>query len=120
LWKRAPFLAAALAFCLVSLTGIPPTAGFWGKMYVFNAGIRADLEWLVIVGVLNSVISAYYYLGVARQMFLGDAETQERVRTSPTIGLSLGVATLGTLIFGILPMPLISAAQDAVEIFARQ
>ncbi len=120
MWKRSPFLAVALAFCLVSLTGIPPTVGFWGKMYIFNAGIRADLGWLVIIGVLNSVISAYYYLGVARQMFLGDAEGRERVPTTPTIGLSLGVATLGTLIFGILPMPLISVAQDAVEIFSRQ
>ncbi|MGE5596930.1 MAG: NADH-quinone oxidoreductase subunit N [Hyphomicrobiales bacterium] len=120
MWKRSPFLAVTLAFCLVSLTGIPPTAGFWAKMYVFNAGIRADLGWLVIIGVLNSVVSAYYYLGVARQMFLGDAEGQERVPTTPTIGLSLSVATLGVLVFGILPMPLISAAQDAVEIFARQ
>ncbi len=118
MWKRSPFLAVALAFCLVSLTGIPPTAGFWAKLYIFNAGIRADLAWLVIVGVLNSVISAYYYLGVARQMFLGDPAGEEPVRTSPSIGLSLGVATLGVFVFGILPMPLISAAQDAVEIFA--
>ena len=72
MWKRSPFLALALAFCLVSLTGIPPTVGFWGKMYIFNAGIHADLAWLVIIGVLNSVLSAYYYLGVARTMFLGE------------------------------------------------
>lgn len=120
MWKRSPFLAVVLAFCLVSLTGIPPTVGFWAKMYIFNAGIRADLAWLVIIGVLNSVFSAYYYLGVARQMFLGDAEGRERVPTTPTIGLSLGVAALGVLVFGIIPMPLISAAQDAVAIFARQ
>jgi len=94
MWKRSPFLTVALAFCLVSLTGIPPTVGFWSKLYIFNAGIRADLAWLVIVGVLNSVISGYYYLSVARQMFLGDAEGAEPVKTSPSIGLSLGVATL--------------------------
>ncbi|MCC7363635.1 MAG: NADH-quinone oxidoreductase subunit N [Dehalococcoidia bacterium] len=120
MWKRSPVLALALAFCLVSLTGIPPTAGFWAKMYIFNAGIRADLAWLVIIGVLNSVISGYYYLSVARQMFLGDAEGADRVRVSPSIGLSLGVATLGVLVFGILPTPLISAAKDAAEIFSRQ
>ncbi len=119
MWKRSPFLALGLAFCLVSLTGIPPTAGFWAKLYIFNAGIRADLLWLVIVGVLNSVISAYYYLSVARQMFLGDAEDEETIRTTPSIGMALGVATLGVLIFGILPMPLISAAENAVEIFSR-
>ncbi len=118
MWRRAPLLAVALAFCLVSLTGIPPTVGFWAKLYIFNAGIRADLAWLVIVGVLNSAISAFYYLGVVRQMFLGAPESEEAVRTAPSTALSLAVATAGVLAFGILPMPLISAARDAVEIFA--
>jgi NADH-quinone oxidoreductase subunit N len=90
-------------------------------MYIFNAGIRADLAWLVIIGVLNSVISAYYYLAIARTMFLGDAEESGTpIRTTPSIGLSLGVATAGVFIFGILPMPLISAAKDAVSIFAQK
>ena len=119
MWKRSPFLAVALAFCLVSLTGIPPTAGFWAKMYIFNAGIRADLLWLVVIGVLNSVVSAYYYLAVVRQMFLGQGEG-ESIRTTPSIGLSLGVATAGVFVFGVLPMPLISAAKDAVAIFAQK
>ena len=64
MWKRSPFLAFALAVCLVSLTGIPPTAGFFAKLYIFNAAVQADLVWLVIIGVLESVISAYYYLRV--------------------------------------------------------
>jgi len=119
MWKRSPFLSLGLAFCLISLTGIPPTAGFWGKMYIFNAGIRADLAWLVIVGVLNSVVSAFYYLSVVRQMFLGDAEDGRSIATTPSIGMALGAATLGVLVFGILPMPLISAAENAVEVFAR-
>ena len=120
MWKRSPVLAAALAFCLISLTGIPPTVGFWGKLYIFNAGMRADLAWLVIVGVLNSIVAGYYYLSVARQMFLGDAEEGERFQVSPTIGLALAVATAGVLVFGALPSPLIDAAQNAAEIFARQ
>lgn len=119
MWKRAPVLAAVLAFCLISLTGIPPTAGFWAKIYVFNAGIRADLAWLVIVGVLNSVISGYYYLGVVRQMFLGDAEDESEFRISPTIGISLAVTATGVLIIGVLPGPVIRAAQDAVQIFGQ-
>ncbi len=118
MWRRAPFLALALALCLVSLAGIPPTAGFWAKIYVFNAGIRADLVWLVIIGVLNSVISAYYYLAVVREMFLGDAEDERKLPVSPTIGLALGVATVGVIVFGIIPMPLVEAARDAAEIFA--
>jgi len=120
MWKRAPFLSLGLAFCLVSLTGIPPTVGFWAKLYIFNAGIHADLAWLVIIGVLNSVISAYYYLGVARQMFVGEPGGDgSTIRTTPSIGLSLGVATAGVFIFGVLPMPLISAARDAVQIFTQ-
>ncbi len=119
MWKRSPFLTLALAFCLVSLTGIPPTAGFWAKLYIFNAGIRADLTWLVIIGVANTVVSGYYYLSVARQMFLGEAEDGKTIRTTPPIGMALGAATLGVLVFGILQMPLISAAKDAAVIFAR-
>lgn len=117
--KRSPLLALGLAFCLVSLIGVPPTVGFWAKMYIFNAGVRADLVWLVVVGVLNSLVSAYYYFGVVRQMFSGEPDETGRLRVSPTLGLSLGVATLGVLVFGIIPMPLISAAENAVEIFAR-
>jgi NADH-quinone oxidoreductase subunit N len=120
MWKRSPFLSLGLAFCLVSLTGIPPTAGFWAKLYIFNAGVRADLTWLVIVGVLNSLVSAYYYWGVIRQVFTGESEEKTPIRTSPSIGLSLGVAAAGVFVFGILPMPLISAARDAADIFAQR
>jgi NADH-quinone oxidoreductase subunit N len=118
MWKRAPFLALALAFCLVSLTGIPPTVGFFAKMYIFNAGVRADLTWLVIVGVLNSVVSGYYYLGVVRQMFLGDAESDAKLSLTPSIGVALTAAVAGVLVFGVYPMPLIDAAREAAGVFA--
>lgn len=119
MWKKSPLLALGLAFCLVSLTGIPPTVGFWAKFYIFNAGIRADLFWLVMVGVLNSVAAGYYYLSVAKQMFLGDAEEGQQFRPSPSILMALGASTVGVLVFGIIPSLLMTAAQDAVEIFAR-
>tara|TARA_B100001123_G_scaffold430326_1_gene550094 strand:- start:2433 stop:3893 length:1461 start_codon:yes stop_codon:yes gene_type:complete len=118
MWRRAPLLALALAICLISLAGIPPTAGFWAKLYVFNAGIRADLAWLVIIGVLNSVVSAYYYLAVVRQMFLGEAEEEERLAISPTIAVALGISTVGVIVFGIFPTPLVDAAREAAAIFA--
>ena len=117
MWKRSPFLAVMLAFCLVSLTGIPPTAGFWAKIFIFNAAISADLAWLVMIGVANSVISAYYYLGVVKQMFLGEpAEDAVRVTTSPSIALAVSAASIGVLVFFILPMPLLSAAESAIEV----
>lgn len=116
MWRRSPVLALALALCLVSLTGIPPAAGFWGKVYLFNAGVRADLGWLVIIAVLNSVISAYYYLGVVRQMFTGEPTDDRVFRPSRPLALALGVATAGVLVFGIIPAPLVDAARQAAEV----
>ena len=76
---------------------------------------RADLLWLVVIGVLNSVVSGFYYLSVARQMFLGEAEDEKTISTSPSIAVALGAATLGVLVFGLIPTPLISAAESAVD-----
>ena len=71
--RRAPFLALALGLALVALVGVPPTGIFIAKLYVFSAAVKADLLWLAIVGVLNSVVSAYYYLRVVRVMYLAPA-----------------------------------------------
>lgn len=118
LWRRSPVLAGVLALCLVSLTGIPPTAGFWAKLYVFNAAIRADLAWLVIIGVLNSLVSAYYYLGIAKTMFVDEPEPEGEFRPSPALAISLGAAAVGVVVLGFIPGPLISAAHDAAETLA--
>ena len=116
--RRAPIPAAVLAVCLLSLTGLPPTAGFFAKLYVFNAAVQADLVWLVLIGVLNTVLSAFYYLGVARQMYLTTAEGEPEISTSlVSRGLLVGAAA-GVLAFGVYPMPLIDAAQRAVNVFA--
>lgn len=115
--RRAPIPAAVLLFCLVSLTGLPPTAGFIAKVYIFNAAVQADLVWLVVLAVLNTAISAFYYLGVARQMYLGTAEGAPEVRAPlATQGLLLASAA-GVFFFGVYPIPLIDAAQRAVNVF---
>ena len=80
--RRSPLLAMALALCLISLTGIPPTAGFVAKVYIFNTAVQSDLVWLVIVAVLNSVVAAYYYLRVVGQMYLVPPLQEERVPVS--------------------------------------
>ena len=113
--RRAPILAAVLAFCFVSLTGLPPTAGFVAKIYVFNAAVQSDLAWLVIVGVLNSAISAYYYLRVVRHMYLAEPEDESSFSPTPMLAIALGVTALGVLVVGLVPTPLIDAAQRAVE-----
>jgi len=116
--RRAPITAAVLTFCLLSLTGLPPTAGFIAKLYIFNAAVQADLVWLAIVAVLNSVLSAFYYLGIARQMYLGEGEGRPVLRVEPAMQGMLLLAAAGVLAFGLYPIPLIDAAQQAVEVFA--
>jgi NADH-quinone oxidoreductase subunit N len=116
--RRAPLLALALAFCLISLTGLPPTAGFVAKIYVFNAAVQSGLVWLVIVAVLNSAVAAYYYLRVVSHMYLAPAASEERIPASWPLGLALGASTLGVLVIGVVPTPLISAAERAVNVFA--
>lgn len=117
-YRRSPLLALGLTICLISLTGIPPTAGFWAKVYVFNAAVQADLVWLALVGVLNSVISAYYYLRVVMYMFARDPETDSSFQPSINLGLAMGIAVLGLLAIGIYPTPLIEASESAARVFA--
>jgi NADH-quinone oxidoreductase subunit N len=118
LGSRAPIPALVLTFCLLSLTGLPPAAGFWAKLYIFNAAVQADLVWLVLVGVLNTVVSAFYYLGIARQMYLAEPASPEPVRASPLMRGVLLAAGAGVLAVFVYPYPLIEAAQRAVNGFA--
>ncbi len=114
--RRAPMIAAVLAFAMVSLIGLPPTAGFMGKLYLFNAAVRGDLVWLAVVGVLNSVISAYYYLRVVRTMYLAPAESEEGVPSSMPVRLALAVTGVAILALGILPGPLLEVSETAIQI----
>ena len=118
LLKRSPWLAAILVLCLLSLTGIPPTAGFWAKLYIFQGAVQAGQEWLVwlvVVAVLNTAVSAYYYLRWARTIVLDEPLETTPVRAAaPIIGM-LTLAGAGVLFLGLVPAPLISAAQRAAE-----
>ncbi len=115
--RRAPVLTLALSFAFISLIGIPPTAGFMAKVYIFNAGVQNDLTWLVVVGVINSVISAYYYLRVVKVMFLSKPVSEEKVPSSPALQFALAVAAIGVLAVGLVPYALIRAAEIAVSAF---
>jgi NADH-quinone oxidoreductase subunit N len=117
LYKRSPMLALALAACLISLTGIPPTAGFIAKVYVFNAAVEADMVWLALVGVLASVISAYYYLGVVMTMFTREPEVETTFQPSPYLAGAVLIAVAGVLAIGVYPNPLIQASESAASIF---
>ena len=113
--RRAPVIAAVLALAMLSLIGIPPTAGFMGKLYLFNAAVQSDLVWLALVGVINSVVSAYYYLRVVRTMYVNPAESEEGVLSSAPVRLALAVTGLGILVIGILPGPLLEISETAIS-----
>ena len=117
--RRAPILAAMLAICLISLTGIPPTVGFWAKIYLFNAAVEADLVWLAVAGVVNTVVSAYYYLRIIKTMYLSPAPSEEGVPTPPPLSLALLMTTGGVVFFGIVPAFLLDFAIRATDSLGR-
>jgi NADH-quinone oxidoreductase subunit N len=117
-YKRSPYLALGLAACLISLTGIPPTAGFIAKVYVFNAAVEANLVWLAVIGVLNSVISAYYYLRVVMNMFTGEPSSEMTFQPSLYLGTAMVIAVVGLFAIGVYPNPLMQASEHAAKIFA--
>lgn len=116
--KRSPLLAGGLAACLISLTGIPPTAGFIAKVYVFDAAVQADLVWLAIIGVLNSVVSSYYYLRIVLNMYGRDPADETTFMPSPSVGLALAVAVVGLFFVGVYPSLLMDASESAANVFA--
>ncbi|MEK7215549.1 MAG: proton-conducting transporter membrane subunit, partial [Chloroflexota bacterium] len=114
-FHRSPLLALGLALCMLSLTGIPPTAGFFGKLFLFGAGVQNGLTGVVLVGVVNSVVSAYYYLGVVKALFVRPSGQDVGITITPSLGLAFGVAVAGTLVLGFLPGPVLNAATAAAR-----
>ncbi len=114
---RAPYSAVALAIFLFSLTGLPPLAGFIGKVYLFAAVIKGQWYVLAVLGVLNSVISLYYYANVVRAMFLESAPVQEAVPTTVYDKVLVTVLLIPTLLFGIYWSPVASLTSISFNIF---
>ncbi len=107
-------MAFVLAMILFSMAGIPPLAGFFAKFYVFAAAIKAGLYPLAVIGVLASVVAAYYYLRVIKVMFFDDA-TQSFMPVERGPGFVMTIATLFVLLFVLVPQPLVNAALAAVQ-----
>lgn len=118
LGPRAPFVSVALAIFLVSLTGLPPTAGFIGKLYLFAALMKDGWIWLAVIGALNSVVSLYYYVRVFRNMYL---RSQDQQGAPITFNMAQTATVLflliPTILLGLYFSPLVSLAQASVKIF---
>jgi len=111
--QRAPFSAAAMAVFMLSLTGVPPTALFFGKFWLFGAAIQSGLLWLAIVGILNSVVSLYYYVGVIRAMYLAAPADASPLPESALVRTLLTVTFLGTIVLGVFPETFIALVRRA-------
>jgi NADH-quinone oxidoreductase subunit N len=116
---RRPMVAAALTVFLVSLTGVPISGGFVGKFYLFSAAVTAGYAHLAIVGMLMSVVSAYYYLRVVVAMYMNDPEGEDPWSPiGPGPALALGVSTAVVLVLGVYPGPLMEWARAAARSLA--
>ncbi|HKV54877.1 MAG TPA: proton-conducting transporter membrane subunit, partial [Candidatus Binataceae bacterium] len=94
--------------------GVPPLAGFVAKFYIFAAALNAGLVWLTVIAVLNSVVSAYYYIGVIVAMYMQEGEvTVERMSRRPGLLISVAVGVIGVVLLGVYPQPYMGAAVSA-------
>jgi NADH-quinone oxidoreductase subunit N len=115
LYFRQPFAAFAMLIFMLSLGGVPPTAGFMGKFWLFSAAIQSGYYWLAVIGVLNSAVSLYYYVRIVVFMWLKNEPTGTEPTSSPTMALALGVAVVATLLLGVYPRPLFEFAEASAR-----
>src|SRR5262245_50212452 len=112
---RNPFAAFAMLLFMLSLGGIPPTAGFMGKFWLFGAAIDAGAIWLAVIGVLNSAISLYYYIRVVVFMYLKKETIGSEPKASAPLAVALGVAVLATIALGVYPRQLFEVAEASAK-----
>jgi len=108
--QRSPLLALAMLLFLLSLGGIPFVAGFWAKLYVFWAAAERGLYWLVLLGAILTVVALFYYLLIARRMYIEPPVSTGRVPLQPTLAIALLLCVLGVVALGLYPKPLVMAA----------
>jgi NADH-quinone oxidoreductase subunit N len=113
LGRRRPALAFAMALFMLSLAGVPPTAGFFAKLYLFRAAVGAGFASLAVVGVLTSALGAYYYLRVVLYMYMRPAEVEGEVRAGPSLSVALVAAALAVVLLGVAAEPLVQLAAAA-------
>ena len=113
--RTDPGLALALAVFMFSMAGIPPFTGFWGKYFIFAAAVNAGLWPLAVIGVLTSVIGAYYYIRIVKVMYFDDAAEAFDPRPA-SLSVVAGGSALFTTLFFLFPAPLVGAAESAAKV----
>lgn len=115
--RRSPFLAFSMLIFLLSLAGVPPLAGFIGKIYVFAAAIKEELYTLIVVGLISIVISLYYYLVVIKKMYINEPTDPSPIGVPGPLKAVIYVGLAGTLIIGVWPMPFMEFTVAATTLF---
>lgn len=115
--QRNPLMAAVMLVCLLSMAGIPPLAGFAGKLYLFSSIVAQGYLWLAIVGLVMSMVSVYYYLSVIRAIYAGESADMSPIEISGSVKLVLLVCMIVTVAFGVYPTPLANLADAAAKVF---
>jgi NADH-quinone oxidoreductase subunit N len=119
LGRRSPFLAFSMLIFLLSLAGVPPLAGFIGKLYIFVAAVKEGLYLLIAVGLINVVISMYYYLIVVKKMYVSEPRERSPLRVSGPIKVVVYICLAGTLAIGVYPQPVTDWVVSAILIFSN-
>ncbi len=112
---RAPLISVTVIVFLISLTGLPPTVGFYGKYLLFVEGVEAGLMWLVVIAALNSVVSLFYYLRIAKALFFS-APSERKVAPQPVLVGFLGALGVATVVFGLWTLPLQRWAEKSLDL----
>jgi NADH-quinone oxidoreductase subunit N len=119
LGRRSPLLAAAMLVFLLSLAGVPPLAGFIGKIYVFAAAMREGLVALVIIGLINIVISMYYYLVIVKKIYISEPTDRRPIPVSGPMKAVVFATVAGTVVIGVYPKPFIEWAVASTSLFSH-
>jgi NADH-quinone oxidoreductase subunit N len=118
LGRRAPYLALAMVLALLSLSGVPPLAGFFGKFFLFAAAVDAGYVWLAVIGVLNAIVALYYYLTVIKLMYVDEAPDVRPIGVSTAYRTVLFITGIGILLMGTLAGPFWAWAINAASSLA--
>lgn len=110
--RRAPFLSLLMLIFVLSLAGIPPLGGFFGKFYLFASAVQADAQhfgllWLVVLGIVMSAVSLYYYLILLKHIYVMDGSSQDRIITPTYLNVALGFVALAVIALGVYPNPIL-------------
>lgn len=117
--QNNPLLAIVISICIFSMAGIPPMAGFFGKLYVVLAAIEGGLTWLAVIGVMTSVVACYYYLKIVKTMYFDEPEARFDSSTSILMNVAIAISTAVTMLFFIVPTPLIVLAKNAASVLIK-